>query len=205
MKTVTVPACIVGVLCLSASALGCVGVARADTSIDHHAPGKVAGVQGLTAMTGIGSRESGRPYRPSVTLGATTRNSGGGNLSVREALPRPALALTGISLRTVSGNTLIEASLSVSNYARYPDSLFAPAPELPPCGSNTNASRTWVDIYNARTSRRIYGFCALTRAKDLTRLWFSASVNAGLPSSVYVQLNDRKTGQVGRSNNVSIH
>src|SRR5262245_56432942 len=33
--------------------------------------------------------------------------------------------------------------LVVTNAASYPGSLFASSPDLPPCGANTRASRTW--------------------------------------------------------------
>lgn len=117
---------------------------------------------------------------------------------------QPVLALTGLSLRSSGGITLIEVDLSVTNYAAFPDSLFAPAPDLPPCGLNTNSSRTWVNIYNAQTNQAVYGFCALTQAKSLTGLWFARPVTVGLPASVYVRLDDRRTGTSYQSNIVNI-
>lgn len=119
-------------------------------------------------------------------------------------LPQPVLTLTGLSLRNTGGTTFIEADLSVTNYASYPDELFAAAPDLPPCGLNTNSSRTWVDIYNAQNNQYLYGFCGLRQAKDLTGLWFARSVTTGLPSSVYVKLDDRRTGITYQSNTVTI-
>jgi len=116
------------------------------------------------------------------------------------ALPRPMLTLTGISVR----GSFIEADLSVSNHAAYPDFLFAPAPGLPPCGLNTHASRTWVDIYDGQTSQYIYGFCGLTRAQDLTSLWFARPVTTGLPHSVHIRLVDRMTDAWSQSNTVNI-
>jgi hypothetical protein len=41
--------------------------------------------------------------------------------------------------------------IPVVNWSVYPNQMFRKAPGLPPCGSNTNSARTWVDIYNADT------------------------------------------------------
>ena len=50
---------------------------------------------------------------------------------------------------TNAGKNFIRYSYLVDNFAAYPDTLFAPAPELPPCGSNTKSSRTWVDFFDS--------------------------------------------------------
>jgi hypothetical protein len=76
----------------------------------------------------------------------------------------------------------------------YPDGLFVPAPDLPSCGSNTRASRTWAEIH-ARDGRTLNTFCALERASDLERLSFSVPVDQPPPDAVYVVLTDRRFGQ----------
>lgn len=94
--------------------------------------------------------------------------------------------------------------LKISNYEKYPDELFSPAPDLPPCGSNHNASRTWVDIYNGTNNQRIYGFCALNCAKDLTGIWFAIRKGQAIPEIVYIKMTDRRTGTIYQSNNLSL-
>jgi len=64
-------------------------------------------------------------------------------------LPSPRLIYTGKEDYTVSGTTYTRYKLAVSNRDDYPASLFKPAPDLPPCGLNTNSARTWVNIYDS--------------------------------------------------------
>jgi hypothetical protein len=98
---------------------------------------------------------------------------------------------------------LIHVNLAVTNWQAYPPAMFAPAPNLPPCGINANSSRTWVDIYNAATNLRIYGFCALGAPLDLTRLWFATPPHQK-PKAVYIIMTDRLAKQKYKSNKVAI-
>jgi hypothetical protein len=77
--------------------------------------------------------------------------------------------------------------------------MFAPAPALPPCGKNTKASRTWVDIYE-QNGKRLYGFCALAKAADLCSIWFAMEDGEIPPSYIYIELNDRETNTKYKSN-----
>lgn len=126
------------------------------------------------------------------------------DLQIANAFPSPVVAFTGTENYMVQGNPFTRYKLSVTNRAGYPDSLFRPSPDLPPCGQNPNASRTWVDIYNSDTNQRIYGFCALDSADDLDRLWFALPQGDTPPSSVYVVLRDRRCGGVYQSNAINI-
>ncbi|MBV7328796.1 hypothetical protein KFU94_11150 [Chloroflexi bacterium TSY] len=110
----------------------------------------------------------------------------------------PELALRGWEQR--SGGT--EVQLTVNNRDQIPDELFAAAPHLPPCGLNTNSSRTWVDIYS--DGSRIYDFCGLGAADSLDGLWFFVSENAPRPHFVHIELNDRQCDQVYPSNTIEI-
>jgi len=96
----------------------------------------------------------------------------------------------------------------VTNYQDFPAAMFAPAPNLPPCGINKNSSRTWVDIYyndlKTQQPHRIYGFCALGSPQDLQNLWFAVPTGQHPPSLVYVVLNDRATNKKYVSNPVNI-
>jgi len=60
----------------------------------------------------------------------------------------------------VGGKNFIRYRFDVLNKEALPRELFAPAPALPPCGTNANASRTWVDVYT-QNGKRLNGFCAL--------------------------------------------
>jgi|GEM_PF-1804062 len=90
--------------------------------------------------------------------------------------------------------------IPVTNWSVYPNQMFRPAPELPPCGANTNSARTWVDIYDANTNSRVYGFCALGTNADLKGIWFKPKTRS---CRVYIILNDRACKKRYKSNTVS--
>jgi hypothetical protein len=117
-------------------------------------------------------------------------------------LPSPVLAFKGIEEDVVNDVTVGRFQLTVTNRAQYPNSLFAASPNLPPCGLNTSASRTWVDIFSGGGAR-IYGFCALGSSADLDGIWYAIS-EGPTPASVYVTLTDRQNKHVYTSNTVAI-
>ena len=115
-------------------------------------------------------------------------------------LPAPVLALLGTDdYEGSDGKPYTRYTLSVKNLSDYPDALFDPAPELEPCGLNTAASRTWIDIIDADTEDRIYGFCGLAQAQDLDGIWFATPRGSAPPTAVYVRLWDRLEGVVVES------
>lgn len=117
----------------------------------------------------------------------------------RRALPNPVLVLTGTELYETGGKTFIRYKYIVYNSTEYPDSMFAPAPDLPPCGKNMSSSKTWVDIYD-QGGKRLYGFCAFGKSSDLNQLWFALEEGVIPPSWVYIELNDRSTNTKYKSN-----
>ena len=106
--------------------------------------------------------------------------------------PNPVLVYVGPEYYTAGGKNLIRYRYTVDNLDQYPAELFAASPDLPPCGTNTNASRTWVDFFD-QSGRRLNGFCALTAPSKLNGIWFAAEENTIPPSWVYIELNDRRT------------
>jgi hypothetical protein len=114
------------------------------------------------------------------------------------SMPTPEISFTG--RQPVNGAE--RCTLSVVNWSSFPDSFFAASPDLPPCGSNTSASRTWVDIEDADTGARLYGFCDLTSPSQLNELWFTAADGA-VPANVRINLTDRRTNATRVSNVVS--
>jgi hypothetical protein len=114
-------------------------------------------------------------------------------------LPNPILMFLGPEYVEISGKQMIRYRFDVFNKSEYPQDLFASAPELPPCGSNTKASRTWVDIYE-QNGKRLNGFCALGKPDDLGVIWFALDDSAVPPSWIYIELTDRKTGTKYKSN-----
>ena len=115
------------------------------------------------------------------------------------ALPKPVLVMSGIEAYQTGGKNFIRYRYLVDNVSAYPDTLFAAAPDLPPCGANTKSSRTWVDIYDQR-GKRLYGFCSFGKASDLNQLWFALEEGVIPPSWVYIEMNDRSTNTKYKSN-----
>jgi hypothetical protein len=136
-----------------------------------------------------------------ITTAAILATTGGSAVTqAQTTLPNPILYLTGMEQYTVNGTSFIRYQYDVFNKDQYPLAMFAAAPSLPPCGNNANSSRTWVDFFEGRTNRRIYGFCALGRPADLGRIWFALPEGTVPPSYVYIELNDRQTNTKYRSN-----
>ena len=122
-----------------------------------------------------------------------------GTVAAQKLVPNPVLVFIGQEQFKRSGKEFTRYNFSVYNRADFPDELFAAAPELPPCGTNKNASRTWLDIFDQR-GKRLYGFCAFSKHGDLDGIWFSLEKDVIPPSWVYIELSDRKTDTKYRSN-----
>jgi hypothetical protein len=114
-------------------------------------------------------------------------------------LQNPVLYLLGQESVEISGKQFTRYYFDVLNKDQYPNELFAASPDLPPCGNNTKAARTWVDIYE-QNGKRLNGFCALSKSADLGKLWFALEAGQVPPSWVYIELTDRKTGTKYKSN-----
>lgn len=114
-------------------------------------------------------------------------------------LPNPVLIYMGPEYYQANGKQWTRYRYAVVNLTDYPNDMFAPAPSLPPCGTNTNSSRTWVDVY-AQNGKRLYGFCALGNRDGLGKLWFALETDVVPPSWVYIELNDRQTNTKYKSN-----
>ena len=114
-------------------------------------------------------------------------------------IPNPVLYLTSTEAFSQGGKEYIRYKYDVLNKDAYPDAMFAAAPALPPCGKNTNSSRTWVDIFDMR-GKRLYGFCALGQAENLGSIWFALEENEIPPSYIYIEMNDRETNTKYKSN-----
>lgn len=113
--------------------------------------------------------------------------------------PNPVLYLMGTEAYQTGGKQFIRYKYDVLNKADYPAALFAAAPALPPCGANTKSSRTWVDIFDQR-GKRLNEFCALGKPDDLTGIWFGLEEGVVPPSYVYIEMNDRQTNTMYKSN-----
>ena len=115
------------------------------------------------------------------------------------ALPNPVLVFRGQEIYETGGKSFTRYKYAVFNHSEYPAELFAAAPALPPCGANTKASRTWVDLYD-QSGRRLYGFCALGAPADLNKIWFALETDVLPPSWIYIEMTDRQTSTKYKSN-----
>lgn len=115
------------------------------------------------------------------------------------APPNPILYMTGSEYYSAGGKNWVRHRYDVFNKDQYPADMFAAAPGLPPCGSNANSSRTWVDFFDSR-GKRLYGFCALGNPQNLGSIWFATEEGTIPPSYVYIEINDRQTNAKYRSN-----
>ena len=116
-----------------------------------------------------------------------------------QVLPNPVLYQVGQEYYSAGGKAFVRYRYDVLNKTDYPAELFAAAPALPPCGANTNSSRTWVDFYDA-SGHRLYGFCALGKPQDLGSLWFALEQGVVPPSWIYIEMIDRQTNTRYKSN-----
>ena len=114
-------------------------------------------------------------------------------------LPNPVLYFLGPEYVEISGKQMIRYRYDVENKNVYPDDMFAKSPSLPPCGANTQAARTWVDLFD-QSGKRLHGFCALGKSADLGGIWFALEADKVPPSYIYIELNDRKTVTKYKSN-----
>ncbi len=117
----------------------------------------------------------------------------------RPVTPNPILIFTGAEYFSSGGKNFVRYRYDVFNKEAYPNDMFAAAPALPPCGTNTKSSRTWVDLFD-QSGRRLYGFCALGKPGDLNGIWFAVEEGVIPPSWIYIEMNDRQTNTKFKSN-----
>lgn len=116
---------------------------------------------------------------------------------------KPILQFTKKEAQVIRGNRFTRIYLSIQNWDAFPDDLFRASPELPPCGQNRNASRTWLNIFNAE-GQRLYGYCGFGKNENLQNFSFAIRAGQPLPSACYVELLDRKLNKKYVSNRVNL-
>ncbi len=110
--------------------------------------------------------------------------------------PALVLSISGTEPYTTDDGQFTSYKLTIANWKQLPDTLFQPAPDLPPCGQTANASRAWLDIFDGVTDQRLYGFCGLSSAQMLgTETWFGVPLGVQPPA---------KTGRLYCSNKADV-
>jgi hypothetical protein len=140
-----------------------------------------------------------RKLIPPVLTSLILIMASGQSLKATVDTPNPVLVFRGQESYTANRKQFTRYNYFVENFAAFPKELFAAAPGLAPCGTNTQASRTWVDFYDS-TGKRLNGFCALGKPDDLNQIWFALEPDVIPPSYVYIELNDRQTNTKYKSN-----
>ena len=120
-------------------------------------------------------------------------------VTAQSPMPNPVLVYVVQEPFQTGGKQWMRYRYLVENAAAYPDQLFAASPNLPPCGLNTKASRTWVDVFD-KNGKRLNGFCALGKNSDLNLLWFALEPGVVPPSYVFIEMTDRQTNTKVKSN-----
>jgi len=87
------------------------------------------------------------------TLSLTVAFADKGSSTHAPSIPNPVAVFLGSENVTSNGVSMTRYKFDVFNKSDFPADMFALAPQLPPCGSNTNASRTWVDLYDQNGKR----------------------------------------------------
>jgi hypothetical protein len=106
--------------------------------------------------------------------------------------------------RGANGNVYTYYHLSIRNSTSFPVELFTLSPDLPPCGSNLNASRTWVNIYDSETEELLYGYCGFTKPHDALDFQLAVPFGDTDTIEVYVKYIDRKCEMEYASNTLVI-
>ncbi len=151
-------------------------------------------------------------WDPFVCTGGSFGNSGEeifieATVVVETPSGLPALALEFSRVEDVyDGGVLIgkRYHFSVTNWEAFSPELFVIASDLPPCGKNPNASRSWLTFYDADSGTGLYGYCGVKQPQVMSDLGFFVEEGKSPPRSVYLELWDRREDAYSRSNLVRL-
>ncbi|MBI1737730.1 MAG: redoxin domain-containing protein [Acidobacteria bacterium] len=119
-------------------------------------------------------------------------------------LPVPVLEVTGAETMDAGGMKITRFYLSLKNWADYPDVLFAPMPDLPPCSFNTTPTRIQVIVWS-EDQRPLTTYCNVPDRSLLQRLQVMSRMQGeSTPGRVYVTLEDRRAQRIVRSTPVPL-
>ena len=115
------------------------------------------------------------------------------------SIPAPQIAFLKQESWSKDGRNWVSYYYELVNRDAFPAVFWTPAPSLPPCGANTNASRAWLDIYDA-SGARLNRYCAEKSTAQFAHFAFTLEQGKAPPPTVYVTITDRFTGRVLTSN-----
>ena len=104
-------------------------------------------------------------------------------------LPTPQL------VQKIQTRDLDDIFLAVANWGSYPPEMFQ---------EYQGTSRTWVEIYDAQTDRKLYAYTRLSSPSLLADLGLPIREDVPPPRTVYVILEDRLMNETYRANDVTL-
>lgn len=114
-----------------------------------------------------------------------------------EDLPDPVLVFKG---KSIAGDFKMRWDFSIENWQEFPAELFLYSPELPPCGRNSGAPRSFIRF--VRSGGRVLAEkCSIIEPSQLQDIGFVADLTR--PTQIYVEIFDRQCNLVYRSNEVT--
>lgn len=112
-------------------------------------------------------------------------------------LPDPVLLFEG---RSIAGDFQLRWDFAIENWQEFPPELFLSAPELPPCGRNEGAPRSFIRFVTSE-GEVLAEKCTVTSPDQLQDIGFIADLTR--PTRIYFELYDRQCDVVYRSNEVT--
>lgn len=110
-------------------------------------------------------------------------------------LPKPDLNYQGA---TNGSPGYFDQWIGVNNAVMFDNALFVASPNLPACGLNKSASRTWVAVYTD-TGTPIQSWCAIKSNAELKKLGFGWKTSTPKPKGIFLKITDRLCNRVVQS------
>ncbi len=128
------------------------------------------------------------------------------NVQCYPDVPKPQLKLVGTE-RSIGadGKAYTYYNIEVTNWSAFPAELFMAAPDLPPCGKNMNAARTWTYVHDPQ-GRPLKASCGAIAKPGFKGIytWFAIEKGGVPPDSVFISLQDRRCDIQYVSNSVRV-
>lgn len=117
--------------------------------------------------------------------------------------PDPSIEIVSTEVYQAGGYEWVRYRMNVLNYLDYPAEMFELGDHT--CGLNTNASRTWVGMFDGAGNYLPPNvFCALSLPSHLNSIWFAIPKCADHPSQAYITLTDKTCDQTYTSGIIDV-
>jgi thiol-disulfide isomerase/thioredoxin len=120
-----------------------------------------------------------------------------------KVLPPPVIEVSSTEPMEAGGIKFTRYVLTVKNWPDFPEELYAPVLELPPCGMNSPSTRLEVKVWS-EAGWPLATYCNVGDASFLRRLWVMWREGDPSPARVYITLEDRRSQRLVKSNVVAL-